>query len=279
MSTKDSKKAVDACAVATRVLEAPKYRDIAPGLVRAIAASESSKERRIDDAVHRVKRKLHQVIGAYVETSLPYQRWMKDISAAANEQERLHACREILLRHASTRERVPEMEAIYHAIFDGISPLSRIVDLACGLNPIARPFMDIPGTTSYFASDVHGGIVRFVAWFMERFHYPGEAAVSDLLTATPPAGADVILLLKALPCLEQVDPQAGSRLLAVLDAPYIVVSYPTASLGGRKVGMTSFYRERFLSIAPTDRFAVEEFEFRTELVFRLRRREKAALPE
>lgn len=279
MSTRDSKNAVDAHSVAARVMEAPKYRDIAPGLVLAIAASESSKDKRIDDAVHRVKRKLHQVVGAYVETSLPYQRWMKDLSAAANEQERLDACREILLRHASTRERVPEMEAIYQAIFRGISPLSRIVDLACGLNPVARPFMGIPGTTHYFASDVHGGLVGFAAWFMEQFHYPGEAAVADLLTASPPPGADVILLLKTLPCLEQVDPQAGSRLLATLDAPYIVVSYPTASLGGRNVGMTSFYRARFLSIAPTDRFGVEEFEFRSELVFRLRRLDKAAPPQ
>lgn len=278
MSTKDSRSAVEAQSIVAQVMQAPKYRDIAPGLVRAIAASESSKVKRIDDAVHRVKRKLHQVVGAYLEASLPYQRWMKDLSAAANEQERLDACRKILLRHASSRERVPEMEAIYLAIFRGISPLSRIVDLACGLNPIARPFMDIPGTTHYIASDVHGGLVRFVAWFMEQFHYPGEAGVADLLTDSPPLGADIILLLKTLPCLEQVDPQAGSRLLAALDAPYIVVSYPRASLGGRNVGMTSFYRDRFLSIAPTDRFSVEEFEFRNELVFRLRRLDKAAPP-
>lgn len=263
--------AIDPETVVAKVQEASKYRDVAVDLIRALAASESLKEKRVDDAVQRVKRKLHQVIGAYVDSSPPYQRWMKSLKEATDAEARLAVCRKILSGHASTRERVPEMSAIYEAIFSGIAPLTRIADLACGLNPIARPFMGIPQDTHYFASDVHGGLVKFISWFMDDLHYPGEARVADLLTEPGPAGSDVILLLKTLPCLEQIDADAGRRLLASLDAPYIVVTYPTATLGGRNVGMTSFYRDRFHAIVPAGRFAVEEIVFRSELVFRLRR--------
>lgn len=272
MTGKDARQAVDPAIVTQRVLSSRKHEQIASELVSAIALAESSKEKRVDDAVKRVKRKLHQVVGAYIDQAMPFEAWIAGLSDAQNDAERSALCRKILSHHSSTRERLSEMSDIYRAIFDGISAPRRVLDLACGLNPVGRFLMPLPSSTEYIASDVHVGLVGFLNAYMQKGGYRGSAEICDLLGRPMLPEVDIVLLLKALPCLEQVSPDAGDRVLAALAAPVVVVSFPTASLSGRRVGMPSFYRSRFLSLVPQDTFEVDEFEFKSELIFRLRRR-------
>ena len=61
-----------------------------------------------------------------------------------------------------------------------------------------------------------------------------SSSPGDSVSSGPPeASADMVLLLKAIPCLEQEEPGAGKRLLRSLDAPVVVVSFPARSLGPR----------------------------------------------
>ena len=101
---------------------------------------------------------------------------------------------------------------------------------------------------------------------------PGGAFVWDLLTGPPQVQADVVLLLKAIPCLEQLDKTIGARLLAAIDAPVVIVSFPAASLGGADKGMTGYYPSHFHQLIDPDLWQVDQLEFATELVFRLRRK-------
>ena len=50
-----------------------------------------------------------------------------------------------------------------------------------------------------------------------------------------------LFLLKALPCLEQIDKAAPARLLEYIPAEHLLVSYPVHSLGGRAKGMVAHY--------------------------------------
>ncbi len=109
-----------------------------------LAAAEIAHATSAADAVKRVKRKLHQLVGAYVDAGLPAPGLLDALSAAGDEVARRQICLRILSQHASTRERLPHIEAFYAAVFAGLRAPHRVMDLACGLNPVARPFMPLP---------------------------------------------------------------------------------------------------------------------------------------
>lgn len=267
----------DPDAVAREVLSARKYAAIDPSLVSTVSCIESPKAPRIAEAVKRVKRKLHQMVGAYLDTRMPFDAWtarLRETSGGA----RLAVCREILNGHVSTRERLPELTGFFAAAFEGMPTPSSVADLACGLNPIARPFMPLPPGTLYRAFDVHLGLIAFVRAALSAMGFPAETGPWNLLSDRPPPSADVVLLLKTLPCLEQSGQAVSRRLLERIDASRVIVSFPTASLGGTRRGMERFYRERFLNVVPTHRFEIDSRTFRGELMFRLHRRSPAGGP-
>jgi len=76
----------------------------------------------------------------------------------------------------------------------------------------------------------------------------------------------VAFVFKALPCLQhQTD-----RLLPLLEAVnarYLVVSFPTKSLGNRSKGMTATYRKFFLDLVKPKDWEVRELVYPSELVF------------
>ena len=92
------------------------------------------------------------------------------------------------------------------------------------------------------------------------------------MIGSPPAQpVDVALVLKALPVLEQAERDASLRLLRALDAAYIVVSFPTRSLGGRGKGMAEHYETRFRKLIAEEAWRVRPVEFPGELCFVLKK--------
>ena len=90
-----------------RVGMSRRYRDVDPALVRRLASEELPRARNLDDAAKRVKRRLHQAVGAFTRgaTMLDAVReaWRGDIAAPAFRD----ACASAMARHASTAERLP----------------------------------------------------------------------------------------------------------------------------------------------------------------------------
>ena len=256
-----------------QVQTSAKYQAVAPGLVRDLAARELAKARSPKEAVKAVKNKLHQVAGAYLDAKPDYPAWLSQLEQAHQTGADLRPlCQEFMRRHASTRERLPILAEFYQAIFAGLAPVGAVLDLACGLNPLALPWMALAPTTRYVACDIWRDEVTFLDQWLRLLGQPGAAFVHDLLTGPPQVQADVVLLLKAIPCLEQMDKTLGARLLAAIDAPVVVVSFPAASLGGSAKGMTAHYTSHFQQLVDPDLWQVERLEFETELVFRLRRK-------
>ncbi|WP_296760233.1 hypothetical protein [Roseiflexus sp.] len=63
-------------AVVDAILAAPKYRSIAPTLVRTLAVRELAVRRNLREAIKATKNRLHQVVGAYVEQRIDVERWL-----------------------------------------------------------------------------------------------------------------------------------------------------------------------------------------------------------
>ncbi|MGA7732125.1 MAG: 16S rRNA methyltransferase [Chloroflexia bacterium] len=261
--------------VVQAVMGSAKYRHVSPALVREIGRAELGKGRGSKEAIKAVKNKMHQVAGAYVEgrgdlASRPYERWLAEVKEASLSPDRealRGVCRQIMAHHASTRERLPILEEFYSAIFEQLSPVHSVVDVACGLNPLAIPWMPLAPGAEYFAYDIYSDMMAFLGDFMAFVGVNGHAETREVIAQPPTVEADMALVLKAVPCLEQIDKSAGRRLLDSLNARHMVVSFPVASLGGKRRGMAANYEARFWELAADRNWSVRKLEFKTELVF------------
>lgn len=255
-------------ALVEQVLASPKYQAIDPTLVQTVGARELAAHRSLKAAVKETKGRLHQVAGAFLDRAPRYNAWLAELRAAAGEPAALRAvCQTIMAGHASTRERLPQLEPFYRAIFGALPPISSLIDAACGLNPLAVPWMSLEPGAHYLACDLYADMGEFLTASLPLLGVTGEALVCDL-TVGPPAGrADVALVLKTLPVLEHVRRGAGRDLLRTLAVDWLVVSFPTRSLGGRNVGMGATYAGQMRAIAEGEGWGFQTLEFANEIVF------------
>lgn len=238
--------------VVERVLRSARYRDVDPGMLARMADEEQPRSRNFDDAVKRVKRRLHQAVGAFRGTERPdalATAWNGDLQAAAFKA----ACTDALRAHASTRERLAALDAFYPPIWAVTAMPSSVLDLACGLNPLTLPWMGLPADATYFASDVDRRPLRTVEAFLELVGQPHRVEVRDLVADPPDDRADVALLFKLVTTLDRQDPDAAERLIAALHVRHVVVSFPVRSLAGRGKGMERTYRTRLERLAAGSR--------------------------
>jgi 16S rRNA (guanine(1405)-N(7))-methyltransferase len=142
-----------------------------------------------------------------------------------------------------------------------------VLDIACGLNPLAIPWMGLADGAEYYAYDIYEDMVEFLQAFMALTPVKGRAVVCDVLRSCPQPRVDLALVLKSIPCLEQIDKAAGAHLLDAIDADYLLVSFPVHSLGGRDKGMPATYEARFRELLAGRDLAIKRFAFATELAF------------
>ncbi len=262
--------------VASTVAAASRYRDVDAALVRRLAEEEAPRARGEADAVKRVKRRLHQAVTAY----RPAARTARGDLATMREawQGRLtdpafrDACAVLLRRHASTRERLADLDGFFPAIWEAAGgPPRSLVDLGCGLGPLALPWMGLDPEAHYRAVDVDGAQLAVVDAFLSLVGQPHAVETVDL-AGGPWRGepVDVALLFKLVPLLDRRRRGAARALLAGLAARHAVVSFPLRSLGGRGKGMERTYRERLATLVRDlgERVTgVAETSVRHELVF------------
>jgi 16S rRNA (guanine(1405)-N(7))-methyltransferase len=234
---------VDIAQIADELGNSRKYRWLCAQTRSRIAAWAAERSKSQKEAVKRAKRKLHQVYGAYLAD------WRPDEVAAALARlgrccagDELRAvCRDVLLQHASTRERLPFLDALYPRLWAITGVPARITDVGCGLHPFSIPWMALPPGCEYSAIEMDERLVTLLQDFFRLTGTSGRAAAGDALVRLPPEKADVAFMLKMLPCLEQQENGCTARLLRDVNADHVVVSFPARSLGGRDKGMPAHY--------------------------------------
>jgi 16S rRNA (guanine(1405)-N(7))-methyltransferase len=245
-----------------------KYAHVSDALILRIGSQELAKRRNLKEAIQETRNKLHQVAGLYQSGRMRYGEWLDELAAGAQPPD-LGPLRRIMGHHASTRERLAILDRFYERIFDGLPPVRSVLDVACGLNPLAAPWMRLEPGARYHAVDVYDDMMRFLAAALPLLGVDALAETRDVLTDCPAEPVDLALVLKTLPCLEQVDRDAGRKLLDTMRARHMIVSYPTRSVSGRDVGMAQHYADRFAALIEGRGWSAERIEFENELVFRL----------
>jgi 16S rRNA (guanine(1405)-N(7))-methyltransferase len=223
-----------AAEVARRVLAARKYRRLDPALVGRFAAEAVARTRTPAAAVKHAKRKLHQAYGAFA--AAPAARAVGTcVDAVLAGTDLRDACRAAMAAHASTAERAGHLDELAATIAGWCGTPASVSDLACGLGPLAIPWLSLAPGAVYDCCDIDRDLAASLGRLGEILPVTVQARTSDLVADPPPApGADLVLLLKAMTTLEQQRSGATAALLARLRSPHVVVSLPAGSLGGRR---------------------------------------------
>ncbi len=223
----------DPAAVLLQIMASAKYANLDEGFVGRIAGEASDRFRTHEAAVRYAKRKLHQAFGAFVTGSLG-DGVRACASAIRSGVPVRDACRASMRRHASTAERAAVLDEFYRQIETWCGRPSTVADLACGLGPLAIPWLATRPDATYWCCDIDRDLAAALPGLGEPFGVAVVAEPRDLVRPARLPPADLVLLLKALSTLEQQRSGAARDLLAALDAPRVVVSLSRASLSNRR---------------------------------------------
>lgn len=231
--------------VAERVLAGRKYRFIHPPVIRRLAAEALASGRRPKDAEKAVRRRLHQVYGAFAG-GLDHERLAALVEEVVEDPGRAgEVARRIATMHSSTAERLSSVERFYPSLVGAVRPRA-VLDLGCGLHPFCLPWMGLEEDAAYYAVDIDVELIRLVDRYLGAIGRRGGGVAADLLEESPPVApdgveADLVLLLKMVPGLERQRAGTAAAIVGAFPAAWIALSCPRSSLGGRDRGMDDHY--------------------------------------
>lgn len=251
-----------------------KYAQIAPEVISRMAEQELPRHKKLSTAIKAARTKLHQAAGAYLDSSIGYAQIAKELADIRPEDaESLKRwAHKAMSLHASTEERLSDLENFYHLSLGSLPQPESILDLACGFNPLSYPYQPGFPNAVYLACDIVLPMLDLINAFLKKINNPGYAFTCDLAVSIPAPSADLALLMKTIPLLDQLNRQIAPRLLNGLKTDAILASFPLKSLGGHDKGMLKTYRSRMAELTDNSRFEVEEFQFHNEIAFLLRRK-------
>lgn len=276
MSKRNSSISLDSFSLelAKRLAESPKYRKLnlpmetlSDLIERAATVSDSPKE--IEELV---RRKLHNLVAPYLGDP-DYSALEKSLSSLPKNSDApilQEFCRQVLQSHSSTRERLPLLEEFYALLFARTGTPAILLDLACGLNPLSLPWMQLPKGSHYLAYDIHQPRIDFINAFFHHLGQKGEAIHQDILVSPPEQHADVALFFKEAHRFEQREHGSVRLFLQRLNASHILLSLPTVTLTGRR-SMLEQDRKLVRAACFDQPWSVEEILSASEIVFWIRK--------
>jgi len=179
-----------------------KYSSVSLDLIRAIAEQEVMKRRNLKEAIKSTKNKLHQVGAAYITQKPNYSlilEQLQTIIQSEKQDDLLRFSSEIISCHASTKERLPILEQFYQEIFAQIPPITSILDIACGLNPLTIPWMKLNDNVTYYAYDIYEDMIQFVNSYLKIINIQGYAKICNVIQKCPDEKVDVAFIFNFTP--------------------------------------------------------------------------------
>lgn len=247
-----------------------KYGDTHEATIRELVLAESGHYKKAKQVEKAVRKRLHSIMAPYLGDP-DYERAQGELTAvfATNDPAQIKACcHDLLYDHLSTRERLPILADFYHQIFAITGRPRSLLDIACGLNPLAYRWMglaDAPEPVHFYAYDIHAPRIDLLNHYFRLEGLPPLARLQDVAIDPPLETADLALFLKELPRFAR---NYGSDLartfLHNLNVRWLVVSFPTVSThGGRS--LVERYRDYFHELSDPA-WPVTELIFDSELV-------------
>lgn len=197
------------------------------------------------EAVKAVKKKLHISHGVFfpedcyseAEKLIDQMERMADISI----EQSLEFSGELMRLHMSTGERLDIIEEFYGALDEYTGGAKTVMDIGCGFNPFAWPFMKLDSGCRYLAYDIDARALGLVSRYFGVIGAKCSAETLDASKKVPGEAADIAFTFKLLPVIEQLKKGSAAALINGLNAAKIVITFPVKSVSGREKGMEKFY--------------------------------------
>lgn len=257
--------------LADEVLSSPKYRrmKLPRETVMNIIHQLQEDGWKGSDLDRQVRLKLHHLTAPYLgdlQGEVDYSGFGKNEPLAAYQP----LCSALLAQHTSTRERLQLLETFYAHLFEITGKPSKILDLACGLNPFSLPWMPGAETIEYHAYDIIEPRLMQIDRFFTHTGLKGTVHLQDILLQAPGESADAVFLFKEIHRMEDRKKGSVRGLLEALQAPWLLVSLPTRNLTGSR-NLLDLHRRLIASILSGLSWPVTEVLFSNEVVFVIRK--------
>lgn len=247
-----------------------KYRDsgLNPETITDLIRQEAPKHPSQKALLKSVKRKLHNIVAPYLgEPDYPalLERLFKIRDTSLDSPELREFCLSVLAEHASTAERIPYMTEFYSQIFQETGKPDSLFDLACGLHPLAFPWMGLPIATQYHAYDIIQPRIDFINQFFIVVGLEPLAKNRDILVNPPAISGDIGIFFKEAHRFEKRQPGCNREFWASLNVDTLVVSLPIQNLSGTH-NLLDQHRSLVYDNLPETQDVAELF-FEHEIVF------------
>jgi len=166
----------------------------------------------------------------------------------------------LLSTHSSTKERMPHYTELKEKISE-INPKS-ILDLGCGLNPIALANKKI----KYYASDINEEDLEIIKKYFSKNKFKGQVFVHDLTqTEKTLPKADLCLLFKVLDVIDTKNHTLSKEIIIKTPCKAFLVSFATKKLSGKS--MSSPKRFWFENLLMRLKIKFEKFSTNNEVFY------------
>ena len=228
------------------IAASPKYRDLSTATIERVVRRRSQPS--VAGLAKRARRDLHHILATYHLDGLPasvIDAAVESVEAGDSDELVRRSCSEILVRHATSRERFPLLHRGYYQRMFSVTGRPRsVVDLASALHPFELRWMELDAGTTYVAYDNNRRFVDAADRYL-RAEGAGWAVHGDILVEPadgarnePADGArrgpaDLAFLLMTYHCLEDQQSGAGWQAIWAIPARWVAVSVPVAGFGNR----------------------------------------------
>ena len=215
-----------------------KYLHQEPALLKVLQEKFNSRSKAYVSVIKNVRAQLRRVYGLFRDDAKE-RKSAVEVLLKAPSAARAALLQQILSTHSSTQERLPIYEQLYSRIFAITGKPRTILDLGCGINPFSFSYMKLKGC-GYYAYDLDqeeiGAINKYFALLKkENPSFTGKAMVADILTVNLPK-ADLCFLFKMTDVIDQgKGHKRTEELLKNIPAKYVVVSFATKTMSGKKM--------------------------------------------
>lgn len=252
--------------ITAKIRSSRKYRSIYGKTVERIVVDAGQKYL-AKEVEKEARNLLHRIWASYFQIRPDFKKLLEIFRTNTSTKNGGGRTSSILRLQSSTRERIPFLDEFYRKIFAVTGSPQSIVDWGCGLNPLSWPWMNLPANCRYLGLDIDRDQIDFLnAIFKIASKSNFQARLADVFIDQAPE-ADIVFLLKLLPLLEHQQKGSSLEILKKQKAKWLVVSFPTKSLGGKHKNMVDFYTRQFQDLVRNEPWQITRILFPTELVF------------
>lgn len=254
-------------ALVAKILSSKKYKDYPEKTVRRIVEDMYFKysEKKLEK---QVKNKLHQISGSFDESGKIFKHL--DFAGALSS----NLIRSVLETHSSTRERMPFLEEFYSDLFKVTGNLISVLDIGCGLNPLALLVVH-SSIATYTGVEINGTLVKINNFVLQKAQKKNRFNIlhnnvfdSSILKPR----YDLVLLFKMMQVLDLIENNGGEKVIGSLDSRYFALSFPILSLSGKQVGMKNFYQNYLEKLSKKQNLKTIFYkEYKNEVLYVLER--------